>query len=387
MLMTLKGTRICIPDRNMGQVPYFCDARLCSELKSLADKNRGPVIFMEEMKIFHGVFKDKSGRYFMWGPARLDSMSHVTLALYKHKHAISDQKYMIPKSSLEILANIMSIAYAYYGGECIKEEDILIEGGNQEEIFRVNPADIELFQLNKSEMNRIHSSLEYENKFISAVEQGDVTSMKKLMQVNSMDVDGIGIVAKSATKQMEYLCVSSVVLVSRAAIRGGLNPELAYDLSDMYMQKLEGCKTLEEMMVVTAKMQLDYTERVNLEKIRRRKNLYVENCKDFIAKNLRKHFRISEIADVLEVNRSYLSRIFSEQEGMTIQEYVSKERCEHAANMLKFTDYGISVIAEYFCFSTQSHFGSQFRKIYGLTPGEYRRENQYVGSFITLPKR
>ena len=59
-----------------------------------------------------------------------------------------------------------------------------------------------------------------------------------------------------------------------------------------------------------------------------------------------------------------------------------KERCEHAANMLKYTDYSIAVIAEYFCFSTQSHFGKQFKKVYGMTPKEYRKANRYIGSFF-----
>jgi len=31
---------------------------------------------------------------------------------------------------------------------------------------------------------------------------------------------------------------------------------------------------------------------------------------------------------------------------MTIQEYIARKRCEHATNMLKFTDYSVAVIAE-----------------------------------------
>ena len=59
-----------------------------------------------------------------------------------------------------------------------------------------------------------------------------------------------------------------------------------------------------------------------------------------------------------------------------IQQYVMQERCRHAANLLKYSKYPISIIAEYFCFSSQSHFGRQFRLYYGMTPNEYRRQNQ-----------
>ena len=60
---------------------------------------------------------------------------------------------------------------------------------------------------------------------------------------------------------------------------------------------------------------------------------------------------------------------------MTLQQYVIRERCAHAANMLKYSDYSISLIAEYFCFSTQSHFGRVFKEYSGMTPLEYR--NRY----------
>ena len=57
---------------------------------------------------------------------------------------------------------------------------------------------------------------------------------------------------------------------------------------------------------------------------------------------------------------------------MTLQQYVLKERCRHAANLLRHTDYPISLIAEYFCFSSQSHFGKAFKDYSGMTPKEYR---------------
>lgn len=97
-------------------------------------------------------------------------------------------------------------------------------------------------------------------------------------------------------------------------------------------------------------------------------------------------FQVQDIANALKINRSYLARVFKEQEDVTVQEYILKERCSHAANMLKFTEYNISIIAEYFCFSTQSHFGKTFKKVYGMTLNEYRRKNQYIDSLFDKQK-
>jgi len=371
---------ICIPEQDNKTNIYLHDKTLLNDITVTADIKKKPVIYMEEIKILHGVFVDGKGRYFIWGPAALDKLDQMQITAYKHKHNIPDKNFHIPKSSYDILSNVMSIAFLYYCKEEVDEEEILIDWRNKEEEYAAHPAEMERYQLDKSEMNRIHNSIEFENKYVTAVEQGDVTAMKKLIQMNAMDMEGIGVVAENAVKQMEYLCVSSVLLVSRAAIRGGMNPEMAYDLSDVYLQKLEKCSTIEEMAFVSLKMQIDFTERVKQAKNRRRGNVYVEKCKDFIANHLRKPFQIQEAAQALEVNRSYLSRIFTEQEGITIQEYIARERCEHAANMLRYTDYSLAVIAEYFCFSSQSHFGKQFKNIYGMTPREYRQKNRYIDS-------
>lgn len=366
-------------DEEAGLFQY--DRMFLHEVCRVADAKQLPTIYVEEMKIFFGTYIDRKGYYHIWGPAALENLNQVQLTGYKHKHHILEKEYGILKSSHEILSNILTIAYFSYKGEAVEETEILLEWKDGEEKYAVGPADIEKLQLEKSEMNRIHNSIEYENKFVGIVESGDVDAMKKLMQVNSSDVEGIGVVAENALKQMEYLCVSSIMLVSRAAIRGGMNPEESHDLSDLYLRKLEKCKTVEELGMVGAKMELDYTERVRAARERRKGNIYVERCKDYIGVHLRQHFQIQELAEDIGVNRSYLSRVFTEQEGMSIRDYIARERCRHAANMLCYTDYSISIIAEYFCFATQSHFGKQFKKIYGMTPNEYRKKKRYIESY------
>lgn len=378
--------RISFPKEDERSSLFQYDKEFLREVCRAADQKQIPIIFVEEMNVFFGVYREQKGQCHIWGPAALEKLNQVQITAYKHRHHITDKEFTIPKSSHDILANIMSIAFFSYSGQAVDEADIPVEWKDDEEKYAVGPADIEKLQLEKSEMNRIHNSIEYENKFVGIVEDGDVAAMKRMMQINSMDVEGIGVVAENALKQMEYLCVSSVMLVSRAAIRGGMNPEEAYDLSDIYLRKLEKCKTVKEMGIVGAKMQLDYTERVRAAKERRKGNIYVEKCKDYIGIHLRQHFQIQELAEDIGVNRSYLSRVFTEQEGMSIRDYIAKERCSHAANMLCYTDYSISIIAEYFCFATQSHFGKQFKKIYGMTPNEYRRDNRYIKSYHSEEK-
>lgn len=204
--------------------------------------------------------------------------------------------------------------------------------------------------------------------------------MKRLMNEETLDMDQVGTIAVDSKKQTEYLMVSLITMAARAAIDGGVNPEQAYAISDVFLRQLEKCKNAAEMTLVGAKAQIDFTELVRKAKIMRSRVICVEECKDYIGKHLRKPFQVGEIAPTIGVSRTYLARKFTEVEGITIQQYIVQERCKHAANLLKYSNYPISIISEYFCFSSQSHFGVHFKKLYGVTPHEFRNQNRYIES-------
>lgn len=102
----------------------------------------------------------------------------------------------------------------------------------------------------------------------------------------------------------------------------------------------------------------------------------VEQCKEYIARSRTKKFSLKELAKELEKNPSYLSRVFSEWEGRTLQEYALSLRLEAGANLLKYSDKSVGEIAEYLNFSSQSYFGEYFKRQFGQTPAEYRRKNK-----------
>ena len=98
----------------------------------------------------------------------------------------------------------------------------------------------------------------------------------------------------------------------------------------------------------------------------------VSKCIDYIYDNLYKNISLEEIADNLKVNPNYLSKLFSKEVGISISAYIKKQRLQTAANMLRGSDYTISEIAGYLCFSSQSHFTNSFKHEFGMTPKKYR---------------
>jgi len=88
-------------------------------------------------------------------------------------------------------------------------------------------------------------------------------------------------------------------------------------------------------------------------------------------------FRITlkELAEYLNLSESYLSKLFHQEMGISLSQYILDLKIEKAKNLLQYSDYNIVDIANYLSFSSQSHFIQVFQKKTGLTPHRYRTKH------------
>lgn len=370
---------VSLPEEKQKFSPFFCDPNFAEELVLFAESRNTPFLYLEDEKIYYGIFCDVQKNVYFFGPLARKTMKYKEIKEYLFRHQVRVER-KIMKCDLGIISKILVIMYYFCTGSQMEHESITIETRSTLE-SRWNPEeDLEHYQLEQSEEGKSHNSIEYETYLLQVIRTGDIEAMKRLMNEETLDMDQVGTIAVDSKKQTEYLMVSLITMAARAAIDGGVNPEQAYAISDVFLRQLEKCKNAAEMTLVGAKAQIDFTELVRKAKIMRSRVICVEECKDYIGKHLRKPFQVGEIAPTIGVSRTYLARKFSEVEGITIQQYIVQERCKHAANLLKYSNYPISIISEYFCFSSQSHFGVHFKKLYGVTPHEFRNQNRYIES-------
>lgn len=378
---------ICVTENNKaiyktknGDHTYIeeIDAKFVSELRLLAARYSMPIIYFEDEDIYWGLLYC-DGKLYSIGPITRISLTRGRLSAYKKKHGIMEN-YSVAAIGTGTLTKILCLLSEIITGESGSYDDIAVVNDflSKEESGKwVSSGDYEIYQLDQSEYDRQHTGgIDYEKKFLDLVKNGDVNGIKKMFGGFKPDASDFGEVAVNSAKQQEYILITTLTLVSRAAVEGGMNAEEAYTLGDVYMRKIEeNCNNISKLQQIGVQAQIDFAERVALAKIRRSENIYVEKCKDYIGKNLKKEIKIGDIASKIGTSRSYLSHKFSEIEGITIQNYILAERLEHAANLLKYSDYPIPIIAEYFKFSSQSYFGKCFKERYKITPKEYRAIN------------
>ena len=93
-----------------------------------------------------------------------------------------------------------------------------------------------------------------------------------------------------------------------------------------------------------------------------------------IETNYQLELTAAELSQSVFVSPQYLSRIFRQDTGEKIQDYILKFRVKRAANLLKYSDATLSEISDYVCFNSQSHFGSVFKEFMKMTPRQYREK-------------
>lgn len=101
--------------------------------------------------------------------------------------------------------------------------------------------------------------------------------------------------------------------------------------------------------------------------------LNVADVKVYIDQNFTDKISLDAVAHQFNVNKSYLLRLFKENTGLTVNNYILQKRILRAKNELRFTNKTLDLIAEECGLECANYFIRIFKKIEGLTPGEYRK--------------
>ncbi|HDN58650.1 MAG: AraC family transcriptional regulator [Bacteroidetes bacterium] len=80
----------------------------------------------------------------------------------------------------------------------------------------------------------------------------------------------------------------------------------------------------------------------------------------------------NRLSQSLGTDYSYLSKLFSEVEGLTIERYVILQKVERIKELLVYNELSISEIAYKMNYSSSQHLSRQFKGTTGLTPSEFK---------------
>lgn len=222
------------------------------------------------------------------------------------------------------------------------------------------------------EYNISHMPYEREMAFFQSIKTGDVNETQRLFKpLNSKE---LGKLSDNKLRNLKYHLIITVAFITRYCIEGGMEMETAYNLSDIYVYAIDRCSTEEQINLLHRELVDDYSQRMQL---LHKANLYPKPiivCLDYIYDNLHTKITLKKLSEITKLSTSHLSKLFHKEVGITVSEYIINRKIETAENMLRFSDYSCIEIANYLCFSSESHFIQVFKKHTGYTPKVYKQK-------------
>ena len=280
----------------------------------------------------------------------------------------------IIRMPLESIMQILCSMNYVLNGEKLSLQDIAVFDDQQDVLSKdaVAKQDVQQYSEENIPLQDVHNTFELEQTVMTMVRKGDIAALREWIKA-APAVRG-GIIAAEQLRQMKNTFIVTVTLASRAAIRGGMDVEEAFSLSDAYIQKCELLSNPEQIMNLQYHMILEYTQKVERIRLGKRPGKLVIDVANYIQHHLSEPITAEEIAKELYLSRPYLSRKFIEETGESLTDFILKEKTEEAKRLLRYSDKTLTAISNYLGFSSQSHFSRVFKKYALCTPGEYREK-------------
>jgi AraC family transcriptional regulator len=84
----------------------------------------------------------------------------------------------------------------------------------------------------------------------------------------------------------------------------------------------------------------------------------------------------SVLSEELHYEYNYLSNLFSSVEGITLEQYIIRQKIEKVKELLFYDELNLSEIAYRLGYSSVAHLSTQFKKVTGLTPSEMKKSRE-----------
>lgn len=180
--------------------------------------------------------------------------------------------------------------------------------------------------------------------------------------------------ADSYLRQLKNIFISSVTLVSRAAIEGGLPEQDAFALSDRYVQHCEKYNDAGQILNLQYHMVLDYASLVREITNGTNSSAFLRPIITYVQEHITETITVDALAKVLCLSPNYLSSKFRQESGITFSQFVTQQKIKKAKEYLKYTNRSILEISTFLGFSSQGYFQNVFKKVTGMTPREFRKK-------------
>lgn len=130
---------------------------------------------------------------------------------------------------------------------------------------------------------------------------------------------------------------------------------------------------MEQLLILLARVILEQKENSVFPAKENTQSQLISSVKAHISNNLGSKITLDSLSRVTGYSKSYLSRNFHQQCGMTIGAYIAAEKIRYAKELIRNHTYNFTQISDMLSFDTPQYFASVFKQVTGMTPTEFKR--------------
>lgn len=302
----------------------------------------------------------------------------ITAELNRHLEHIPANRFQTVTRSLQgipAIPPLLSHQYAlmfYYsltGKKCA--------GSDIYQIDTVSVPETSCASVSESPHDNFHQALQtwhFETNLMQAVREGNLNFLLTMYDEFSQLIPLVSH-HNDPVRNAKDDSILFLGLNTHAAIEGGLSPETAYQLRNRYLAMIEQSTNITGITSINIAGFEDFITRVHRHRYAKSTcSQEILHCQDYIRLHIEEELNLSRLAAHFHYTVYYFSRKFKEECGLSISDYIKRQKTEHAKHLLDTTDLPVGKISERLCFHSLNTFCTIFRKYTGMSPREYRSQ-------------
>jgi AraC-like DNA-binding protein/copper chaperone CopZ len=166
------------------------------------------------------------------------------------------------------------------------------------------------------------------------------------------------------------VCNRCIMVVKQELETLGLQP-LHVSMGEAELKKQPTGKQMQQLNSRLLQLGFEILDDQKQKQIEKIKSLLIKKVQ---SGQVEEHFSIKAfLGNALHKDYSYISRLFSEVEGTTVEQYFILQKIEKVKELLVYGEENLSEISYRLGYSSVAHLSAQFKKITGFTPSQFKK--------------
>ncbi len=163
------------------------------------------------------------------------------------------------------------------------------------------------------------------------------------------------------------------------ALKAGLSPIVIDAVSQEYAQQMHHAVDEKQLHDLQRKYLFEFCGLIYRHN-RTSYSPYVKRAVEYINTHISQDITIHTLCEINHLTRKHFSKLFHNETGKTVKQYVMQVRCERAASLLENSQLLVQDISRHVGYEDNNYFTKIFKNVMGMTPQEYRRNKTFYSA-------